>query len=192
MKTLPLSADLFITEYKLKSEQPAYGTKTKTNNGKRNPRSQNYQFYTGDVTLIASSKRAVRELAAFLDSLQGSVTPFMLQLPGQETLNAITGTPALLANYTSKTKDVVIAGFSGELVVGDKFTLLNDEKVYTLLNSGTAGDSFSISPSLRKQHNMSRLAFNPPFTVRLKDNKYTLDVENISYLKIKLQFEEKL
>lgn len=192
MKKLPLSKNIIVSDYQLKSITPVF--RNTTNTGKTNIKSQNYQIYEGSVELCCFGYEATKTLASFFQSLQGGVVPVDLHLPIFKSVNTIYGTPTLGGHYKKPTPYIVIDNFTGLLSAGDYFNIQNDPKLYTLITGGKAGDVFEISPSLRtEQPAGARVSFSPVLRVRLADDDFDIKPnKTINSLKIEIKFKEDL
>jgi len=173
MKQLPLSTKLFISDYELTSVTPVY--RNVTNTGKTSMKSQQYQYYKGDVEVTCIGYSEVKKLIAFGQSLNGGMESIQLKLPVMKSNNTITGTPALSVAYNRNTDKVVINNFTGTASAGDYFNIQNDPKLYVLLTTGKAGDVFEIAPSLRKdQIAGARISFDAVLTVKTDDEDFSI------------------
>ncbi|MFA0894320.1 hypothetical protein [Vibrio cholerae] len=194
MKTLPLSNELFICDYQIKSEQP--NISATSHNEKTLAISRNIQYFHGKITLFAINKKATRLLQAFLESLRGQQETFELELPDLEPLENLVGTPTLRADYPAGVSRISLDSFSGTIHAGDYFRLSNDNKLYRALEDGTANNSFAISPSLRKAHKAQDKATFQGCTlvVRLTDDAYTMQAHKgmTSVMKATITFKEAL
>ncbi len=192
MNELPLSSDLFITDYKLTSVNPAWSARSAS--GKVLSRTQDYQYFEGSVTVFCRTRKAVRQLQAFVAARQGVVVPFYLRLPDQETLETISGNPRVNGTYTAKSDHLELTGYRGVLSAGDKFTIDNDSKVYTLLNDSPEQTTVYISPRLQKPVvNLSAITLDPKYYCRLKSDQFSFSMKDTTHsMKIKLEWEEVL
>jgi hypothetical protein len=192
MKQLPLSSRLFISDYDLTSVQPVY--RNTTNTGQTSIKSQQYQLYKGEVEVTCIGYENVKQLNAFMQSLNGGMEQIELKLPVMKQLKLISGSPALNQVYLKRTSQIVIDNFTGVLSAGDYFNIQNDPKLYMLTNSGRAGDTFNISPSLRTDQTAgARLSFDAVLRVRLDDEDFNLKPnKSVSSVKVTFKFTEDL
>jgi len=192
VKTIPTNPKLFISDFNLVSKKPVY--KNRTNTGKSLVISQQYQLYTGEIELTASGNQNVKTLAAFVESLDGGVEPFIVKLPTFKSLNALSGLPTLNEAYLVNTTEIKIDNFTGELVAGDYFNIANDTKLYMVTSGGIAGDTFQISPSLRKaQPQGTRISFEAQLLARIDNDYYKVQPRKTTEnLQLTIKFTEDL
>uniref|UniRef100_UPI0040473F05 hypothetical protein n=1 Tax=Shewanella sp. TaxID=50422 RepID=UPI0040473F05 len=192
MKQLPLSNKLILSDYELTSLQPVY--RNITNTGKTSIKSQQYQLYKGEVELTAFGYDNVKTLVGFSQSLNGGMETIAIKLPVMKQLKPITGSPQLNIAYNKNTTEIKIDNFVGVLSVGDYFNIQNDPKLYMLTSSGVAGNTFTISPSLRTDQPVAaKLSFDAVLTARLDDEDYTIKPnKTVKVLKVTFKFTEDL
>jgi hypothetical protein len=191
MKKLPLKPHhIFISDQQIQDVQPVF--KNKTLAGITKIKSQQYQYYKGDVDISTMNEQATSELTAFMASLRGGVVPFYLQLPNMKQKQYITGSASVPIANAKGADRIVINGFRGTLIGGEYFNIANDTKLYQVLSAGKAGSVFEISPQLRMTNTAgAALSFDAHMKVRLDDDSYTTKPnKSIKYLTVVLKFEE--
>ncbi|MCX4071915.1 hypothetical protein [Aeromonas caviae] len=156
---------LFISNPDVKVSIPTLSTESA--NGKRTVVKRNYSQFEITFTWAALDEVAVKTASAFL--MKNSATAFQVQVPGENKPAAdIAGSPIAQGNYNAGAATIRVEGFTGTITAGDRFTIANDTKVYTALNSLTAAGDLLIEPTLRRPIATSApLNFNPVFTVLL-------------------------
>lgn len=195
MKQLPIGDGITISDYELKSNKP--NIVTTSHNEKVDALYRNIQYYSGKITLFARHKTAKRKLEAFLESLDGQQETFELFIPDiNNSLQHVSGVPALRAEYPAGTSRISFDGYGGRISAGDYFRLSNDNKLYRALEDATSNQSVAISPSLRKTHRARDKGLFSGFglVVRLEQNNFTVTAEkgNTQVMRVTLKWKEAL
>lgn len=141
-----MSDNIIISDVEISHNTPQYGTRSRSGITKRYDRG--IHFLSGSMTLTASGSDGAKELEGFLLRMKGILGTFKVSL-GSRFTSAITGIPSNVGNLSIGANSFPIDGFVGSVVAGSAFTVLNDNKVYFVTNSGDSGSTFNIVPSLR-------------------------------------------
>ena len=195
MRQLPIGDGITISDYELKSNKP--NIVTTSHNEKVDALYRNIQYYSGKITLFARNKTAKRKLEAFLESLNGQQETFELFIPDiNNSLEHISGMPALSTDYPAGASQISFDGYSGQISAGDYFRLSNDNKLYRALENAISNQPLAISPSLRKAHRARNKGIFSGFglVVRLEQNYFTVTAEKGStqVMRVTLKWKEAL
>lgn len=163
MATFPLSigtiSNVTITEF-----TPQYFTESLSY--KQRTRDRGIHQLQGEFTFTVTGTSNKKALRAFLLQTKGRGVPIQMSFPGDMFTNtSVTGTPLTTSSISVGATTISIDTFGGTISAGDFFKVLNDTKVYTVLD-GETGPSGSID-------------IYPPLRVQLQDNS-PLTFTNIS------------
>lgn len=142
-----LPDDVIISEVEVVHNTPQYATRSRSGVTKRYDRGIHY--LSGSMTLTATGDDGSKELEAFLLRMKGVLGTFKVSL-GSRFTSKVGGIASVVGNQVAGANMVSIDGFSGKVVAGSAFTVLNDSKVYFVTNSGVSGTLFNIVPALRQ------------------------------------------
>ena len=153
-------------------------------NGVVNVKKRNVQWWEIKFKTTACGQKAVRELEAFVDSLDGQfgVFDFVAGNKGKP-LNRIRGAATTVKTEAGKNQ-IKINGITGSFSTGDFISFSNHSKVYRITNYDQNSGIAEIRPALRKAQNLGDSVKYDGVTFKLKlkrdDIKYKyIDSENI-------------
>lgn len=162
-----------INDVQLTHFQPTYSNMSLSY--QQNSISRNIHQYQGSINVTVWGEENLIKWNAFTQRIQGKLNPVRFYLDNpifnrSVQTNAIT-TSAVQAGRTQ----IPITGFNGQIISGQSFTIPNDTKVYTVLNTISSNQTADINPPLRKNlANGAILQFNRvPIVAYLNEDSIT-------------------
>lgn len=173
-----LPSNLMITDVSVTNYHRAYTTESMS--GIRSSSDSGIQWYKGTVTIKAYSYENVRLLNGFLVSLKGKLRNFELPLKGAYVNPNIGANPILSSSHSKGNSFININHSGAPIVMGSVFTVPNETKLYTLLETANGSGDYPIVPALKLSHAQAEVVnfMNPVITVSLDSNEVTINHES--------------
>ncbi|MCQ9070510.1 hypothetical protein [Vibrio alginolyticus] len=173
VKTIP--AQLMITDVSITNYHRVYSTESMS--GIRYSRDSGIQWFKGTITLQAYGYDNVRMLNGFLASLKGKLNAFALPLGGAYSNPDILTNPVTSTEHSIGASSIQLFHTGRAIEAGSVFTVLNDTKLYTVLEQVGEGGTYAINPSLKTSHAQTEPVnfMNPVITAVLDSNETTIE-----------------